>query len=242
MRKIGILYICTGKYEVFWEGFYDSVCRYFLNEEDLHFFVWTDSEEVIKYAENDKKIHIYYQEVEQWPYPTLKRFEYFLRAKEEMRKMDYLIFMNANLIVNTPISREEVLPGDEERLFFTLHPGFFDQTRDKFTYDENNKCRAYIGKNEGERYYAGGFNGGCAQDFIELMECLSERINADLQEGIIARWHDESHINRYIIDCKKPYRVLSPAYLYPQGLDIPFEEKITVIDKNTKGGHAYLRE
>ena len=30
MCKLGILYICTGKYDIFWEDFYKSCEKYFL--------------------------------------------------------------------------------------------------------------------------------------------------------------------------------------------------------------------
>ena len=75
-----------------------------------------------------------------------------------------------------------------------------------------------------------------------MIKCLSKRINIDLENEIIAKWHDESHLNRYIYDYNKErYRILSPAYLYPEGWNIPFEEIITVRDKNKLGGHQYLR-
>jgi len=52
MKKIGILYICTGKYDIFWKDFYLSCEKYLLNDIDengnkkfeKHYFVWTDAE------------------------------------------------------------------------------------------------------------------------------------------------------------------------------------------------------
>ena len=49
----------------------------------------------------------------------------------------------------------------------------------------------------------------------------------------MALWHDESHLNRYIAEQDPAsYRLLTPAYWYPEGWDLPFEQKITVRDKS----------
>ena len=36
--KVGILYICTGKYIVFWEEFYKSCQKYFLTLIPQHYY------------------------------------------------------------------------------------------------------------------------------------------------------------------------------------------------------------
>ena len=42
--KVGILYICTGKYIVFWEEFYKSCQKYFLSDSECvkQYYVFTD--------------------------------------------------------------------------------------------------------------------------------------------------------------------------------------------------------
>ena len=42
--KIGILYICTGNYTVFWEDFYESFSKYFCTNSEIHYFVFSDKE------------------------------------------------------------------------------------------------------------------------------------------------------------------------------------------------------
>jgi hypothetical protein len=50
--------------------------------------------------------------------------------------------------------------------------------------------------------------------------------------GIVARWHDESHWNRYLID-HPPSLVLSPSYCcYPDGRSAEFEPRISVVLKD----------
>lgn len=239
MNKIAILYICTGRYSVYWKKFYKYVEKNLLPNSDKHYFIFTDNKKIL--ASKNKNIHAYYQQVEQWPFPTLKRFEYFLKAKEELLGYDFVIFMNGNLIVKKTISEEEFLPQNKQKLFVTLHPGFYNKKPSEFTYDRNPDCSAYIEEGKGYCYFAGGLNGGIANEFIKMCEILYTNINTDLKENIIPIWHDESQINKYMLEYNDDYKILSPAYLYPENWNIPFEKKIIVLDKKKKGGHNFLR-
>lgn len=240
MDKIGILYICTGRYSIYWNDFYASVKDDFLYDTEKFFFIWTDDKEILQ-KNGKENIRTFEQMPEKWPFPTLKRFEYFLRAEEELENMDYLIYMNGNLRVNQRIEKREMLPMESEGLFVTLHPGFFAAPPQKYTYESNPDSSAYVPPGKGKYYFAGGLNGGRSREYLIMMHCLKERIEDDLSRGIIAKWHDESQLNGYMYDYREPFKMLSPAYLYPEGWELPFEERITVRDKNKAGGHNYLR-
>ena len=57
---------------------------------------------------------------------------------------------------------------------------------------------------------------------MELCRTLDKRIRRDLQHNVIALWHDESQINRYIL-FRHDFRVLDPSFCYPEGWDhLPF--------------------
>lgn len=236
IKKIGILYICTGKYTVFWDDFYKSAEKYLLPKLEKYYFVFTDGE--INTYDNPF-VKIIEQKRLGWPFDTLYRFKLFLGIERQLQEMDYLYFFNSNLIFLQEIGNE-LLPDEQDELVVTQHPGFFNESRKKFTYETNKKSTAYIAKNEGEIYVAGGLNGGKTQDFLKLAKELSKNIDADFENNIIAIWHDESHLNRYIID--KKVKVLSPAYLYKQNSNIPFEQKILILDKSKFGGHDFLRQ
>lgn len=236
--KVGILYICTGKYTVFWKDFYLSMERNFIEDSEKHYFVFTDSPH-IEFENENPRIHRIYQEHLGWPDITLMRFHIFLKAEKEISEMDYLFFFNANLLVLKKITEEDFLP-EKENLLATLHPGFYNKDRKKFTYDKNKKSTAFISKNEGSYYFAGGLNGGKATDFIKAMKIMRDNIDKDKQINVIAKWHDESHWNKYLSD-KKDVKVLPPSYLYPEGWVLPFEPIILVRDKNKYGGHEQIR-
>lgn len=112
MTKIGMLYICTGKYTVFWPEFYRSFEEKFLPGCEKEYFVFTDAP-AIEY-EDAPRVHRIYQEAYPWPYSTLKRFSIFLTQEDALRGMDYLFFFNANLTCKKTVTAEEFLPRPEK--------------------------------------------------------------------------------------------------------------------------------
>jgi len=238
--KIGILYICTGKYKIFWKDFYLSCEKNFITEAEKHYFVFTDSPEI--YFESDNKnIHRIYQANLGWPDNTLKRYEVFLKAKEKVFGMDYLFFLNANLLFLERITAEEFLPHNQEKFVGCLHPGYYNKPIEKFTYENNPKSKAYLSKEVGKHYFAGGINGGVTKNFLEVSELLDKNIETDKTNKILAIWHDESHWNAYLNTHLDAVKTLPPDYLYPEGENMPFDKKILIRDKKLIGGHTDFR-
>lgn len=241
--NIAILYICTGKYTIFWKDFYKSCEKYFLKNHKKSYFVFTDSEHID--YDNKKEVKKIYQKKLGWPYDTLMRFDMFLSQKDELKKYDYLFFCNANILFEKEI-KEDVLPDKYAHggIMVTQHPGFYNKTNLEFTYDRNPASSACISQGEGLVYVMGGFNGGLSEEYLKLCEDLNKNIHDDLENNTIALWHDESHINRYIINRK--YRILPCKYGYPEGWDIAeYKDDIKILIRNKAdkkyGGHDYLR-
>jgi Glycosyltransferase family 6 len=238
VMKVGILYICIGKYSMFWNDFYQSVESNFLRGVEKQYFVFTDSDK-IKSQEN---IIVINQVDLGWPNNTLLRFEIFLKAEHLWQDCSHLIFFNANLIVKKIIRADEILPDgiNDDGLFVTLHPGYYNKKSSFFPIEEKQKkSTAHIDKDLAKNYFAGGLNGGLQKNFTQLIRGLNSNINLDLENNIIAIWHDESHINSYMIG-RNP-KIISPAYLYPENWILPFEQKIVILDKKNFGGHSFLR-
>lgn len=234
---IGILYVCTGRYTMFWKDFYISAEKYFLTSEDKTYFVFTDAAEIYGETNNNvKKIH---QKNLGWPYNTLLRFQIFLAAEDKLSKCDYLFFLNANTQILAPVENE-ILPGEEhDGLIGVIHPNFWDKGTDSFPYERNSESAAYIAHGSGQHYFMGAFNGGQSAPFLQLIKTSQRNTEKDLGKGIITIWWDESHLNHYLL--KRNPLVLSPSYLYPEDYQIPFEPKILIIDKMKHGGHDFLR-
>jgi hypothetical protein len=234
---IGILYICTGKYHIFWKDFYTSAEQNFLPKEEKTYFVFTDAKEI--YAENYYNVRKIYQKNLGWPGNTLMRFHIFLQVEQLLKKCDYLFFVNANTVI-TGIINSNILPSEyNDGLVVTLHPMYYNLPIDQTTLDRNPRSTAYISYGTGKHYFMGAFYGGNTEAFLRMTHTLKDCIDEDLDKNIVALWHDESHLNRYMLD-KNPV-ILDPGYCYPQDLPVPFERKIYILDKNKFGGHHFMR-
>jgi hypothetical protein len=226
--KIGILYIATGHYSCFWEGFYRSAEQYLFPDDEKHYFVFTDSPEIK--GENVTVIH---RECQGFPADSLFRFEMFLSAEEQLEKMDYLYFFNSNVVFTDKVA-EELIPGEEHNcLLGAIHP--MESVRKYppllFTYERNKESLAYIPPRQkgAYHYYMGGFNGGRTPEFLKLCRTLAENIRKDHEKGIIARFHDESHLNRYFRDF--PPLTLGREYGVFEGWNLKKPGKLMFRDK-----------
>ena len=227
--KICILNIATNKYIQFVEPLLDSIETNFLNGHDISALVFTDHE----IEESSDNIKISKIEHEPWPIPTLKRYHYFLKEREYISQFDYCFYMDVDMKIVSKVG-DEIL-GD---LVTTQHPGFWFKDNNHFSYERIPNSTAYVPFGEGKMYYAGGFNGGKPEHFLKMSEAIVNNIEKDFTNNIIAEWHDESHMNRYLID-NPPSVELTPSYCFPEaafynppGWHVPFEPKILALEKN----------
>ena len=235
MKKIGILIICTGNYTIFFDELYESSEKFFLKENIKTYYVFTDG--IISHKKNVKIIH---QKVLGWPYDTMMRFHMFNSISDILEKEDYLFFLNANMVFNDYVN-EEVIPNESNNFLMGVnHPGFYNTTKENYSYERRKESSFYISNNDGNFYFQGCFNGGRSKEFLEMSKFLSEKIDEDLNKNIIPIWHDESALNWYYKD-KNPL-ILSPGYAYPETWNLPFEKKLIQVDKNKFGGHNNLRK
>lgn len=237
--KIAVLYIATGRYIIFWDDFYQKAEQNFLPHLYKTYFVWTDDLQR-EFPENVVRT---YQKQLEWPLITLKRFEMFMGQAELLKDYDYIYFLNANMLPVRPVG-DEILPTEEQGLTVVAHPGYYKASNAYFPYERNSRSTAYIPYGDGVVYVMGGFNGGRSDAYLKLIRDLDVAVKKDAENHVMAKWHDESHLNKYILD-KNPL-VLSPAYGYPQESYASLNEfkdnhKMLILDKRKFGGHAYLR-
>ena len=68
-----------------------------------------------------------------------------------------------------------------------------------------------------------------------MSETIVANIEKDFENDLIAVWHDESHMNRYLID-NPPTLSLTPSYCFAEeqmkNPQYPYEPKIIALKKN----------
>lgn len=238
-KKIAILYISTGRYIYFWERFYQETQKYFLPRHEKTYFLFTDHDE-LEVPQNVVKIH---QDQLKWPYITLMRYHMFLSIEEKLKEFDYIYFMNGTLLPVKEIN-EEIFPTPKQKITVSLNAWWYRMAPFQCVYDRNEESPAYVAPLKGKYYLAGGFNGGIASEFLKLSHRLKQMTDEGLEKNIIPRWHDESIINRWLVDVwpfQKPL-LLMPTYILPEEGYFTVDEfkdmpDMIVLDKKRYGAY-----
>jgi histo-blood group ABO system transferase len=223
MKKIGLLLIATDKYIEYLIPLIESTDKYFLKQQEVTYFIFTDKD--ISSIETNRKIVKTEVVHKEWPWMTLGRYKIFSNSSDILSKMDYLYYCDADMLFVNRVD-EEIFG----KRVATQHPGHYGE---RGTPEVNELSLAYISPDEEMQYFAGGFNGGESTEYLSMSKFLSNNIDIDNSNGIIALWHDESHMNRYFID-NKPTNILNPSYCYGEDMEIPFDKKIIALTKNKK--------
>jgi hypothetical protein len=226
--KVAISFIGTGNYLNFLPKWYEYVENNFLPGVEKKILVFTDGE----LEDTPDNMSVYFIEHKEWPYITLERFQTLLLAKEEIEKYDWFVFLDADTLVVDKVSEEEFF--DENKKYFGVHhpchylnmpphnkyPGAFEVDKKSLAcVDESDDLSVY---------YQGCVWGGRVPDVIEMINNLDNNVRDDLEKNVIAKWHDESHINHFFAKNKEDVNTLHSSYAYPHDFKeyCTFEPKI----------------
>lgn len=203
--KICIIIISTlKKYNSFAELLIKSIRQNFLCECKPSILLIGDDSSII--SKND---HFFQIEGLPKPLTTLLRYNYFLKVKDIIKNYDIIYYMDADLEVIKTISLSDITPDSIDQYVVVNHhwEGYCKING----LESNKKSTAYL--ESIENYYQACFYGSYTQSFLNLIDYGNEMINEDLKNNIIAKWHDESHFNKYMIN--RDVKVLSSNYAYP---------------------------
>jgi|TARA_R110001583_G_scaffold2787_4_gene19544 hypothetical protein len=209
--KVAINFIGTNKYKDFFDGYYEGLQKNFLPNIEKHYFVYTDD---TNYKPFDKK-NVTSMKIDHqgWPYITLYRFKFINQMRDQISKFDYTFFIDADLWCVGKVSWDEII--GSQPLIGVQHPGFVGKIG-AFETDSRSRANIYDGEYDLSQYRQGCFWGGKTNDFLEMTNVLEQRVDADLEDEIVAVWHDESHTNKYFLENKSLVRTLHPGYAQPQ--------------------------
>lgn len=218
--KIAFVIVATNKYMQFVSPLIDSIYQHFLNEIHKDYFVFTNVMNT-DLPHGAKKIQI---EPRGWPGDSYYRYHYFLSIQEQLEKYDYIYYLDADMKVVGDIG-DEVLT----ELLGVQHPGFVINKQGT-PEDRQTASTAYTTRDKITQYCCGGFQGGSSKEYLKLCKTISKNIDEDDKKGILAIYHDESHVNRYFVD-NPPTRILNAGYCAPEtAWRVPFPSKVLALD------------
>jgi hypothetical protein len=226
--NVAIIVIATGAYTKFFKNLYASIKQNFLPGHTKTVLLLTDVKtgwpaDVIVH----QALHL------PWPLPSLLRFDRFLEL--DLSKYDLVYYMDADQEVVGTIEGSEIIPV-EGQLVAVTHPCSKHSKTELF--ETNPSSAAYCNPRLLGTYYHANFFGGHREDFLKLSRECAGSVAKDLSNRIIAKWDDESHLNRYL--ASHPPKVLPSTYGYPSydTEDVP-NKKIMHFAKDQDSMRAY---
>ena len=238
VSKVAILIISTNKYIDFVPPLIESAQKYLLKNYYKKYFIFTNDTRNLTFTDTAKISHCQTLYIDHYPFPfpTLFRFYYFQKYYNELKDFDQIIYIDADSVFVADVN-EEVL----HSRCAVQHCGFYAE---RGCYETNPGSSFFVTDREGLNYYGGGFWSFSKIEFLRFITWATEKLTIDLEKHIVPVWHDESILNRWLID-NPPDSILSPSYHFPEPpnkyfidrwkkYNVNFEPKIVMLNKNHK--------
>lgn len=219
-----------------------SVPRHF----KVSFAVLTDdADEILSFASQRPDLDITVLDFMEtsWPEATILRYEGYSRHKSLiLQDIDYVIHIDADMILKSwPDAKlwEEL---EQKDLLLVRHPGYFRSERAFIRtiakvfgatvpsdavrmqsfgaigdWETNVNSSAFTPLNQRKYYFCGGVWFAKASMFDDFVETISNQVRLDSQNGVVAKWHDESHLNSWAAQNINHYGTLDPSYCFARG-------------------------
>ena len=237
--KVAIVFIGTGKYINFLPMYYENIEKHFLPNSEKTILVFTDGE----LNETPDNVRVYHQEHLDWPYITLKRFGTINKARSAIEDNDYLVFIDADALVVADVTEEEFFT--DKPYFGVHHPchalGMPPHTEYPGAFETDTNSRAHVTpEDDTSMYWQGCLWGGKVPEVLDMIDELDDRVEEDLSNDVIAKWHDESQLNRFYIENKDQVHTLGPEFAYPECFadHCNFDPKIVHLAKENSKYHV----
>jgi Glycosyltransferase family 6 len=243
--EISLISIATNGYTKYWLQMINSMISNKQESTRIRIHILTDDPEFVRLnAPSHPSVGIMIHKIdsEPWPYPTLHRYKYINSIVDDL-DTEYFMYLDADMKAHPGFDNNLKNLFETHEMNFVAHPGFW---RDKqnliFTSDfiglrrhagdlyrllrfgglgdweTRRKSTAFVPRKGRKLYICGGIWFGKVNRLRELVTTLETNVSTDSEAGLIAKWHDESHLNAWFV--KNGGWVLSPEYCfdptYPQ--------------------------
>ena len=161
-----------------------------------------------------------------WPEATLLRFHLMWEHWSHVAG-SIVMYLDADTKIVAPLNFQDLSQFCNHPLSNgitpVLHPGYYKRSpalnlifRTRFgPWETNRKSTAYISSNHREHYVCGGVFWGLRDAFRKLCTEIISQIDVDLENKIVAKCHDESHLNKWLTT--HPTMLATPEWAYAPG-------------------------
>lgn len=210
--------------EAYVEAFLQSAERHFMLGLPVTYYVFTDQPDKVPHVQLGPQRRIKVLQVQRdsrWQDISMMRMKTIAQTIESdiRHHCRYVFCFDVDQVFAGRFGPEAL--GESVGL---LHAYYYRLPKRFYTYDRNPKSMAYMEK--GDFYYHAAVFGGSWQRVKALAEACYVSIMEDKKNNVEALWHDESHLNKYLL-LHKPSRVLSPEYCWDPDIGHRTEIRVT---------------
>ena len=260
-EKLNFVSIATNNYLDFWKKQAQSIDDHLTSGTTCTLYLFTDqSSAAQEFAQSLVRVKVKIVSIPSygWPEATLFRYKLISEHAHFWNPKETLVYLDADMLVVDTLEKKNFAGKDSSGVTLILHPGFFRPSgmarvvfylrnfefalRDLFsmivygglgTWETRRRSLAFVRRRFRKEYYCGGIWWGPAGEITQLSQTLDSRIDKDLARGVIAVWHDESHLNWWAQ--KNDHLSASPEYChsdqFPALKAIP--PKVVAVTKRT---------
>lgn len=254
-RSVGVCSIATNDYISLWSDMATSADQIFTRESNVTFHVFTDqvefcNQKIREFKNIQCKVHRIDALI--WPAATLDRYKVFFDSRNVLTE-DFLVHLDADMVIHKDFLLElEKFPLSQE-ITCVAHPGYWRrQLPSRSTHSISRRVKdlylilrlgalgawetspdstAFVPRSSRKDYVCGGVWMGNRLAFLDLCETLYENVENDHLRKIIAKWHDESHLNYWV--STHDFNLLPPSFCFSK--DYPhLSELENIIEAITK--------
>jgi hypothetical protein len=240
LLKIGICMVATNKYIELWKKCAIDLEKYAFVESKtvrMHLFTNKNVEAENWALTNLSRINLQTHQIEGygWPEATLFRFKFINSVRNEFSE-DLLMYIDSDMQIIGNFGSELNPTKWINGLAFVSHPGFtrnsgirwfLDSIKNprllkpyltKFiqgssgigSWESDKESTAYVPPKKRKRYIHGAIWFGKKNEFLNMCRELDVNTDQDYSKNVIAKWHDESHLNYFF--ATRNATVLSSRY------------------------------
>jgi hypothetical protein len=218
---VGVVTVATNKYVDYWEELAKSFAAFQSSDLEITLHVFTDQQEVVEAIASTISISVMTHEVPgyQWPEASLYRFKLIDEFREKFAE-DFLMHLDADMLVRAPIDLKQLSTSLRNGICLVRHPGYYRprglakmlfyfqnpsaalgdlatllRMGSLGAWETNSQSLAFVPREDRKQYFCGATWWGLRADMLKLSGTLSNRVSRDEALGVMAVWHDESHLN-----------------------------------------------
>lgn len=239
IQSLGIMSVATNIYLEYWKAQAKSVDEHLGKNFNVTLHIFTDRpEEAELFGGSLRNVIVKGHRIPayRWPEATLYRYRIFNANKTELTQ-DVLMYLDADMVVHKEVTGLDLATPSGSGVTLVQHPGYYRPAAFKAltlyvgqpkllasdlysrwrlggigSWETSPKSKAFVPRSLRTDYFCGGTWWGYQEDVLGLVAELDKRVTQDELAGVMAKWHDESHMNWW--GANHPHATKSPSFCY----------------------------